>query len=238
MIIYAVRIGDRYGIEYEQYLEKMLPYEIRWIREEKDRRIKLQWNKMYAMDSKLDEPICVIDIDILLLNDYKKIFEYPIQKGEFLAAPNWWRGLPKDSIWKINGGFYKYYPTDCQYIYDKFMENPGYWQSKYIADGVTTGPINGEQNFVEESARERLNVITLPDSWFCRMDARKDQMQIIGVLNRMYKEITGNDYMFMSDFHPDIKFVHFTNMDNHPHKWKKYHSYKNLPAMYNDSNGD
>ena len=31
------------------------------------------WN---ALD--IDEPICVMDIDVLLVNDYEKIFDYPV----------------------------------------------------------------------------------------------------------------------------------------------------------------
>ena len=37
--------------------------------------------------------------------------------------------------YKINGGFFKYYPKDCKYIYDKFMSNVSYWQSYYIEKG-------------------------------------------------------------------------------------------------------
>ena len=84
MKIVAVRIGNRYGSEYETYLESKLPeYEFVWIREPMADNIKLQWNKMYGMTLNIDEPICVIDIDILLINDYKKIFEYPIKQGQF-----------------------------------------------------------------------------------------------------------------------------------------------------------
>ena len=39
---------------------------------------------MYGMNLDVDEPICVMDIDILLVNDYKKIFEFPIERGGFL----------------------------------------------------------------------------------------------------------------------------------------------------------
>ena len=43
------------------------------------------------MQMDIDEPICVIDIDILLVNDYNKLFDYPIKKGQFLAMTviNW-----------------------------------------------------------------------------------------------------------------------------------------------------
>jgi len=229
MKIIAVRIGDRYGPEYETYLESKLPeHEFIWIREAMANNIKLQWNKMYGMTLDVDEPICVMDIDILLVGDYKKIFDYPIKPGQFLAAPGWWRDLKgEDAIrWTINGGFYKYYPKDCTYIFDKFMEYPEHWQRKYIEEGHTSGPVNGEQHFIEDSVKERLELITFPNEWFCRMDARENEFarHSKSTLNRLYKENTKNDYMYLGgEFHPDIKHVHFTHMDNHPSNWADYH---------------
>ena len=86
MKIFAVRIGDKYGPEYETYLEKKLSdYEMVWIREPYDSRVALQWNKMWAMQLDIDEPICIMDIDVLLVNDYKKVFEYPVERGQFVA---------------------------------------------------------------------------------------------------------------------------------------------------------
>lgn len=224
MKIIAVRIGDRYGPEYEEYLESKLPeYDFTWIRKPIQNNIQLQWNKMYGMSLDIDEPICVMDIDVLLINDYKKIFDFPIERGEFVALPGWWR---RDDQYKINGGFFKYYPRDCHYIYDKFMKDPVYWQNYYIHNGTTTGPVNGEQYFVEDSINERLKLKLLPNAWFARMEARKEEFtkHTVTSLNRLYSEVTGNDYMFLGDeFHEDIKFVHFTNMNNHPKNWDKYH---------------
>ena len=154
MKIVAIRIGDKYGPEYETYLQKKLPqHEFIWVREPYDKRVALQWNKMWAMQMDIDEPICVIDIDILLVNDYNKLFDYPIKKGQFVAIPGWWRDTRKNS-YKINGGFFKYYPKECKYIYDKFNKDIEYWQQYYIKNGTTQGPVNGEQYFVEDTARE------------------------------------------------------------------------------------
>jgi hypothetical protein len=232
MKIIAVRIGDRYGPEYETYLENKLPeYDFTWIREPMADNIKLQWNKIYGMTLDIDEPICVMDIDILLINDYKKVFEYPIERGQFLAMPGWWRDIPPEEKerFSINGGFYKYYPKDCHYIYEKFMSHPEYWQRKYIEEGFTSGPINGEQHFIEDSVNEKLELVRLPNEWFCRMEAREEPFarHTLAYLNRRYTEVTGNPYMFMDGFHPDIKFVHFTHMNNHPSNWKHYSAYKN-----------
>ena len=76
MKIFAVRIGDKYGPEYETYLEdKLSDYELVWIREPYHPEVKLQWNKMWAMQTGIDEPVCVMDIDVVLINDFKKIFD-------------------------------------------------------------------------------------------------------------------------------------------------------------------
>ena len=224
MKILAVRIGEKYGLEYEEYLERKLSdYEISWIREPYHQKVSLQWNKMWGMQLDQDDPICVMDIDVLLMGDYKKIFDYPIERGQFLAMPGWWRDTKKEGYF-INGGFFKYYPKDCKYIYDKFMSDIHGWQRYYIDNGVTKGPVNGEQYFVEDSVKERLQLIMLPNHWFTRWAVNEDivnrsmtkwQVQI----TRKYQKITGNDYIFLGgEFHPDINLcispIGITNLWN------------------------
>lgn len=232
MKIIAVRIGDRYGPEYETYLESKLPeYEFIWIREPIRSDVVLQWNKMYGMNLDIDEPVCVMDIDVLLVGEYKKVFEYPIKQGEFLAMPGWWRDTNKEK-YKINGGFFKYYPKDCKYIYDEFMSNTDKWQRYYIDNGITNGPVNGEQYFVEDHVRQKLKLKLLPNAWFTRWMSSENN----GMTEKQYRTwqynitkkycyLTGNDYLFMGDFHSDIKFIHFTHMLNKPHSWKHYSDY-------------
>ena len=157
MKIIAVRIGTKYGPKYEEYLESKLPeYEFIWVREPIRDDVQLQWNKMYGMSLDIDEPICVMDIDVVLENDYKQIFEYPIERGEFVAMPGWWRDSNPEYL--INGGFFKYYPKDCRYIYDQFMSNTDKWQKYYIENGTTRGPVNGEQHFVEDHVKQKLKL--------------------------------------------------------------------------------
>jgi len=217
MKIFCVRIGDKYGIEYENYInQKLKDYEVIWIHEPFHPSVVLQWNKMYAMGLSLDEPICVIDVDILLVNDYKQIFDYPIKRGEFLTIRSWWR----DNPCVINGGFFKYYPIDCNPIYDKFMKEPTYWQSYYIKNKMTIGPVNGEQNFVFDSVNELgLKLKYIPNEWITRWvsdkfisDEWKNEME------RLY-----NDWIYKNgESNPKIKMVHFTNSLNKPHEWKEY----------------
>ena len=231
MKIFCVRIGDKYGPEYETYLKnKLTGYDLHVIREEYDPRIKLQWNKMLPMSLDIDEPVCVIDIDMLFTNDYKELFEYPIKRGQFLAMGSWWN----ESI-NINGGFFKYYPKDCRYIFDKFMEDPRYWQRYYIEQGVTKGPVNGEQFFVHDSVLEGLELIRTPEAWCSRwmttealvgnyIDYDYDLWVLRNTLR--YKEATGNQYIYLGgEFHPDIKVVHFTNHVNKPHEWDGYDAF-------------
>ena len=229
MKIVAVRIGDKYGPEYEKYLEKKLPnHEFIWVREPYDDGVVLQWNKMWGMQLDIDEPICVMDIDVLLVNDYEKIFDYPVKRGQFVAMPGWWRDTSKNG-YKINGGFFKYYPKDCKYIFDKFMTDPHHWQHYYINNGTTKGPVNGEQYFVEDSANEKLELVTLSDAWFTRwvtdesINYGKDMTQWQIQLTNKYIKLTGNDYIYLGgEFHEDIKFVHFTHSLNKPHLWEDY----------------
>ena len=229
MKIFAVRIGDRYGPEYEAYLQRKLPeYEFHWIREPMQPDILMQWNKMAVMNMDIDEPVCVMDIDVLLVNDYKRIFECPVDRGEFVAIPGWWRDTEREG-YKINGGFFKYYPTDCKYIYQKFMSDHIKWQRHYIDNGVTKGPINGEQYFVEDAVNERLKLKLIPDSWVCRWASNESVLhgqdihkwQIKQMMK--YKMLTGNEYIYMGgEFHPDIKLVHFTHAANKPSDWEAY----------------
>ena len=48
MKIYCVSIGEKYGPEFEKYLENKLG-KIIWIRDQIASNFKLQWNKMYPM---------------------------------------------------------------------------------------------------------------------------------------------------------------------------------------------
>ena len=213
MKIFCVRIGTKYGEEYEDYIEdKLSDYDIHWIRQPFDNRVELQWNKMLPMNLDIDDPVCVMDIDVILMNDFKKIFDYPIQRGEFIGAPDWWQN--RDD-YHLNGGFFKYYPKDCKYIFDKFMKDPKYWQQHYIKNGTTIGPVNGEQYFVEDSVNEQLTLKLLPDAWFTRWinDGNSDWKMNI---NKLYMKKTGNHYLNIDEFHPDIKFIHYTFATNKP----------------------
>jgi len=219
MKIYCLRIGNKYGPEYEDYInEKLKDYEVVWIRESYEKSIALQWNKMQCMALNTDEPIVVLDIDVLLIGDYKKLFDFPIKRGEFLGIPQWWNhNYPN---WKINGGFQKYYPKDCNYIYDIFMKNPKHWMSHYIKSGLTIGPVNGEQFFVEEHVKQNLTLKLVPEKWVTRWTNTESKNDFIA---NQYKAKFDSNIMTNNQFNDSIKLVHFTTSLNKPHEslfWK------------------
>lgn len=204
MRIYCVRIGEKYGQQYEDYINKKLSdYEVIWIKEPIRPNIPLQWNKMAAMNDDSDEPVLVLDIDKLFINDYKEAIEYPIKHGEFLAAPYHWgngQSIP------MSGGFYKFYPKECKYIYDTYMSDISYWTNKYIKNGSIPGPVAGEFLFVYEHLQKKLKLKLLPDAWVTRWDSQWPDEK----------------------FRSDIKLVHFTHSLNKPHEWSGYAKYSKL----------
>ncbi len=240
MKVFCVRIGDKYDERYEKYIESKLShkYEVVWIRKPFDSRVLLQWNKMLPMSLDIDEPVVVMDIDVLLVNDYEKLFDYPIERGDFAAMPDWWDPSHRERGWTINGGFFKYYPTDCRYIYDAFMRDPQFWQQYFIKNGHTTGPVNGEQFFVEHHVRDMLNLKLMPNEWFTRWATRDTVLSYENLwadrtdeyydnwlyfMEQKFNEATGEKGLYMGgEFHPDIKLVHFTHSMNKPHEWKDY----------------
>lgn len=208
--VYAVRIGDRYDQSVEDYINSKID-NVTWIREESIG--KLQWNKLIPMSLDIDDPVCVIDIDIALINDYMDMINYPIERGEFVAAQRWWYEIA-DPRYKLQGGFQKYYPKDCRYIYDKFVSNPEYWMEYYIKNGTTIGPVNGEQYFVQDSVEERLKLKYLPATWTTTWeDFGELKEDFLVKCNIAYP----GEYAYIDGFNPEIRLVHYQE-NNTPHK--------------------
>ena len=206
--IYAVRVGDKYGEHYE----RALPFVDHWIRHE-EAGVRLQWNNLRCFEGEKC-PVILIDIDLTFMNDYQDLFSLPVERGEFLTTRNWWgQDNPVTMKYKIAGGFYKFWPEDTEYILDIFHEDPLRWQNYYIENGTTVGPVNGEMNFVEDCVRGRignnpLKMKFVPDAWHTKWknEPTKEYMY------RMSK-LYDNDYLWLGDFHPDIKLVHYAMED-------------------------
>ena len=203
--VFAVRIGDKYGQDVEDYIESKIS-NVTWIRDELP-GVKLQWNKLRVMNMNIDEPVLVIDIDMFFMNDYVKAIDYPIRRGEFLTARSWWKDTWNEK-YSLCGGFQKYYPSDCKYIYDEFMRDPEYWSQYYITRKITVGPVNGEQYFVEDQVNKKLHLSFLPDTWMSAMCDKNDKKELAR-LNALYPD----DYLYLDEFNKKFKIIHFKNCD-------------------------
>jgi hypothetical protein len=208
--VYAVRTGDRYGPEFEDYIDSKVP-NVTWIREETIG--KHQWNKLIPMSLDIDEPVCVIDIDVSFINDYMDLFNYPIERGQFVATQSWYKDTEVEG-YKLQGGFQKYYPKDCKYIYDKFVSDPEYWMEYYIKNGTTCGPVNGEQYFVEDSVKEKLDLKFVPAEWMTRWENLSyHDSEWLTDANIHYP----GEYLYLGgEFNPDVRLLHFQGLHK-PH---------------------
>lgn len=221
--VFCVRIGNKYGPEYEDYINSKLEgHDVHWIREPFHKWVPLQWNKLQVFGMDIDEPVIVMDIDKLLIHDYHEVINYPCAKNEFVSIPYWWNfnGTP----FKMSGGFYKFWPNRTRHIYEKFMSDIPYYTNYYIKAGLTIGPVNGEFMFVQDSLYD-MDLKLMPDSWFTRW-VSDDNISTQKIEDK-YFEITGNKLYNGNDFHEDIKIVHFTRSTNKPHEWKDYERYRN-----------
>lgn len=203
--VFAVRTGEKYGPHYEDYINSKIP-NVTWIREEII--APKQWNKLVPMSYDINEPIVVIDIDQMFVNDYMDAINYPIERGEFLSARSWWGDTHKKE-YTIQGGFQKYYPKDVKYIYDEFVSRPEYWMNYYV-ENKTTIPGMGEQYFVEDMVRKNLTIKYLPSSWVTRWEHQMSHRLTLG-LNLDYSL----DWLYLGGkFHPQIRLVHFLDQES------------------------
>ena len=157
-----------------------------------------------------DEPVCVIDIDVSFINDYMDLINYPIERGQFVATQSWWKDTDVDG-YKLQGGFQKYYPKDCRFIYDKFVADPKYWMEYYIKNGTTVGPVNGEQYFVEDCVREKLDLKFVPAEWITRWeDLLEYNPELLVKFNTEYP----GDWLYLGgEFNPDVRLLHFQGLN-------------------------
>lgn len=197
--VYTCRIGDKYGFDYEiNLIEKINRLHVLHT---ENNGLKLQWNKLNFFKVKSDEPIIVLDIDIDLINNYIELLEYPIKRGEFLSIRSWW----EDSQCELNGGFYKFYPSDTKYIYDEFIANKQKYENHWIDTGAKPGPVNGEENYVEYMVKKHLDLKFVPDTWTGRW-VNEPTKDWLAQINSKYP----GKYFYLDGFNPDVKLLHYT----------------------------
>lgn len=155
----------------------------------------------------VNEPIIVMDVDWSIIRNIDHLIDVPIAQDEFISTPRWWR--EDDDPLPISGGFYKFIPASCKYMWDTFYENPEHWQEKYRnPDHIFS--VQGEQDFVWEHASKAHKMITLPGYKFARvMNNLGPEVynQIIEKYKVRYERIFGHSYNTNGEWNERILMV-------------------------------
>jgi hypothetical protein len=163
----------------------------------------------------------VLDIDYIIIKNIDCMLKWNLKKNHFGCNYRWWS--KRAYRCSINGGFQMFYQGDTKHLYDKFYEDPKYWQQYYINKGEAEGPVNGEQNFIDNHLE--LERDWLPMEWFGKM-CTGETMNYVQV--RWMELIDSSSVFYIDDSFDDrVKMVHFSNADNmiedYEFEWIKDH---------------
>jgi len=173
----------------------------------KHNSIKKHWHKLKFFSPQFayqqpDDDIIVMDIDQVIVGNVDDLLNYPVHSNELISYSSWWDGnLP------INGSFYKFKSGRLKFVWDRFIENPEYWQLFYYNEGIVHKKYYGEQNYVHWCMIDKdIKVTTVPGEWLGLYDY--DYKKNLD-LQKMYCNKFEADYMIMGDTHKYIKVVNF-----------------------------
>ena len=185
--------------------------------------IKLHWHKLkyfcelFANQQPGDD-IIVMDIDQLIVSNIDELLQYPVQEHQLLSYNKWWDTNPKPPV-SINGGFYKFKSGSLNFVWNKFIEDPEYWQLHYYNANIVQYKYYGEQNFVEFVCKENgVEILQIPGLWVGKYT---NDDNINKKLNMMYADKFGQDYMVLDTPNDHIKILHFANPNSTIHDSKE-----------------
>jgi hypothetical protein len=230
--ILTLKVGTKYGSEYVNNLYRSIkknsttPFTLYCYTEdstgldedivivplEDPSEFSLQWHKVKFhkinfANIPTGEKCIILDIDWIVTSDMDPILDYDLPERTFGCFERWWSNLRH--LCKINGGFQMYYMGDTHRLWMTFSKNPDHWQNYYVKNGLATGPVNGEQNFIDMHVE--LDREWLPMMWFAKWQ-EDDWLKI----QKNWNEDVSKDepYYMGGDFAESIKMVHFSNADN------------------------
>ena len=230
--ILTLKVGTKYGSEYVNNLYRSIkknstaPFTLYCYTEdpsgldedivivplEDPSEFSLQWHKvkfhkMNFADIPTGEKCLILDIDWIVTGDMDHILNYDLPERTFGCFERWWSNLRH--LCKINGGFQMYYMGDTHRLWMTFSKNPDHWQTYYVKNGLATGPVNGEQNFIDMHVE--LDREWLPMKWF----AKWQEDDWLKIQKNWNEDVTEEEPYYMGgDFAETIKMVHFSNADN------------------------
>ena len=173
---------------------------------------KLQWYKLDFFKKGIveEEDIILMDIDQVIIRNCDFLFD-SIEDNEFRGTHRfWWRWREdKDNKkFALSGSIYKFKNGQHQYIVDEFEKSIDFWQEYFIKNGITSGPVNGEQHFVQSQLEiHDTNVSMFPEKFIVKW--HKDDYYIQTCIEHDYKKWTGNKYLLDEDWHEDVRVIHY-----------------------------
>ena len=151
-----------------------------------------------------------MDIDQIIIGNCDFLFE-DIKDNEFRGTHRfWWRWREdKDNKkFALSGSVYKFKNGQHQYIVDEFEKSINFWQEYYIKTGITSGPVNGEQHFVQNQLEfHNTNVSMFPEKHIVKW--HEDDFYIQTSIEHAYKKYSGNKYLLDEDWHEDVRIIHY-----------------------------
>ena len=172
---------------------------------------KLQWYKIDFFKSNFvdGDNLILMDIDMDILGNIDFLFN-EIAEDEFKGTHRWW-WQEKDldaGLKALSGSVYSFKNGKHSYISEKFEEDIPYWQEYFIKNKTASGPVNGEQHFVQMMVQNK-NFTFFPSTHIAKWhtDSLFEQTRI----EYSYVKYTGNKYLEdgSGNFHPDLKIVHY-----------------------------
>ena len=173
---------------------------------------KLQWYKLdYFKKHIVDtDDIILMDIDQVVIRNCDFLFDN-ISDNEFRGTHRfWWRWREdKDNKkFALSGSVYKFKNGQHQYIVDEFEKDIKFWEEYFIKSGITVGPVNGEQHFVQyQLEKNKTNVSMFPEKHIVKW--HKDDFYIQTSIEHAYKKYSSNDYLLDEDWHEDVRIIHY-----------------------------
>lgn len=230
--ILTLKVGAKYGPEYVNRLYRgiarhtTVPFrffcytedqsglipEVRVAPLRLDRRVAKQWYKidLHCPETVAIEPgskCLILDIDLIVVSNLDDLFGWNLNRNEMGLFRRWWSGSNR-ACCELNGGFQLFYMGDTENLYSTFYAQPEHWQQCYISRGEAEGPVNGEQNFINEHLL--CEPSWLPDQWFAKYAPQR-----LTEIQRAFNQQISRQPMFENGrFYESIKLVHFANANN------------------------
>ena len=175
--------------------------------------IKLHWHKLKYFselfaNQQIGDDIIVMDIDQLIVSNVDKLLAYPVHEKQLVSYKKWWDPNPNPPV-SINGGFYKFKSGSLNCVWNKFIEDPEYWQLHFYNQNVVQHKYYGEQNFVEYVCKQNgIEIVHMPGQWVGKY-SNDDTMN--RKINMMYAEKFDQDYMVLDLPNENLKLLHFAS---------------------------